>query len=217
MRLTLALLMTALPIPAAAQSWSWDASLAVVSEYRDRGYDLSAGRPVAQGDVSLSHASGIYGGIWASDIANYGGAQVEVTGFIGWAVTLGDWEIDVGIWQNVYPEGADVDYVEFPLQIGRAIGPATVSAGAVWAPAQTGTGDDENLWMWTRLDWAPEAWPLSIHAQLGHEDGGFAPDGKTDWLIGAEVPVGQGFVAGLDWVDSDVESGALVARLGWRR
>lgn len=203
--------------PASAQSWSWEGELGVASEYRDRGWDLSAGRPSVYGEITAVHGSGAYGGVWAADIADYEGAEVELTGYVGWAGAVGGWDVDLAVWQNIYPEGEDVDYVEFPVQVGRAFGPATVSGGAVWAPAQTGTGDDENLWVWTRLDWAPEAWPVALHARLGHEDGGFAPDGKTDWLVGAEAPVAAGVTFGLDWVDSDVEDGALVARLEWRR
>lgn len=206
-----------LAAPAAAQSWSWETAVGVVSEYRDRGWDLSAGRPSAYGEVTVSHASGAYGGLWVADVADYEGAEIELTGYVGWAGAVGGWDLDVAVWQNVYPDGVDVDYVEFPVQVGRTFGPATVSAGAIWAPAQAGTADDENLWVWTRLDWAPEAWPLALHARLGHEDGGFAPDGKTDWLVGAEAPVGHGLSLGLDWVDSDVDDGAVVARLEWRR
>ena len=217
MRAVLTLALLTFPTCVAAQDWSLDAALGMVSEYRDRGYDLSGGRPSAQGEIGLSHAGGAYGGLWAADIADYGGAEVELTAYLGWAGSVGAWDVDVGVWQNVYPDGTDVDYVEFPVQIGRSFGDLGVSAGAVWAPAQTGTDDEQNLWVWTRMDWAPETWPVSLHARVGHEDGGFAPDGKIDWLLGAEAPVGQGFTVGIDWVDSDVEDGALVARLGWRR
>lgn len=210
-------LLLAASSPVVAQSWSWETSVGAVSEYRDRGWDLSAGRPSAYGEATASHASGVYVGVWAADIADYEGAEVEMTGYVGWAGTLGGWDVDLGVWQTVYPDGVDVDYVEFPMQIGRAFGPATLSAGAIWAPAQTGTADDENLWVWTRLDWAPQAWPVALHARLGHEDGGFAPDGKTDWLVGVQVPVGDGFSVGVDWVDSDVDDSAVVARLEWRR
>jgi hypothetical protein len=82
----------------------------------------------------------------------------------------------------------------------------------VWAPAQGGTGKEANTWAWTRADYAPEAWPVSLHAHVGYEDGGFAPDGKTDWRVGLAAPVGA-FTIGLDWVDSDTEDSALVGSL----
>lgn len=196
--------------------WTVEGRISVVSDYRDRGYTLSDEQPAIQGEATLSHASGLYGGVWASGIDEYGigadgdGATIEVTFYVGWAGSVSGFDVDLGVWSNVYPDGEDVDYVEFPFQIGRTFGDATFSSGVVWAPSQTGTGDAANTWVWTRAEYWPEAWPVSLHATLGHEDGGFAPDGKTDWRIGVEAPLG-GFILGLDWVDSDTEDSAVVA------
>lgn len=200
--------------------WTVSGTAGVVSDYRDRGYTLSDGEPVVQADITVTHASGLYAGAWASGIDEYGvgpdgdGAEVEVTLYGGRAWDVAGFDVDLGIWANLYPDGDAVNYVEFPAQIGRTLGATTLSAGSVWAPAQTGTGDESNLWIWTRADYAPESWPVSLHAALGHEDGGFAPDGKTDWRIGVAAPLGP-VTLGLDWVDSDTEDSAVVARLNW--
>lgn len=209
-----------MPGAAVAQDpdWTVEGRVGVVSDYRDRGYTLSDQDPAPQGELTVGHASGLYGGVWGSGIAEYGvgadgdGAEIEVTLYAGWAGAVGGFDLDLGVWQNVYPDGDEVNYVEFPLQVGRAFGDATLSTGVVWAPAQAGTGDEANTWVWTRADYAPEAWPVSLHAQLGHEDGGFAPDGKTDWRVGLAAPAGP-FTLGLDWVDSDTEDSALVVSL----
>lgn len=215
-----AALLLAVPGMAWAQDpeWTVDGRIGVVSDYRDRGYTLSDEEPAVQGEITLGHVSGLYGGVWGSSIAEYGvgsdgdGAEVEITLYAGWAGDVAGFEVDVGVWQNLYPDGDDVNYVEFPLEAGRAFGDVAFSVGVIWAPAQTGTGDDENRWIWTRADYSPTAWPVSFHARLGHEDGGFAPDGKTDWRVGVEAPVG-GFVLGIDWVDSDTEDSAVVGRV----
>lgn len=217
------LAMLASTAPASAQEavpWSVEGRLGVVSDYRDRGYTLSDEEPVAQGEVTLSHASGFYGGVWGSGMDDYGigadgdGAKVEVTLYAGWAGSVSGFDIDLGVWQNLYPDGDDVNYVEFPVQISRAFGDTTLTGAVIWAPAQTGTGDEADTWVWTRADYAPAAWPVSLHAVLGYEDGGFAPDGKTDWRLGVAVPVGA-FTLGLDWVDSDTEDSAVVASVFW--
>lgn len=198
-----------------AQDWTWSGRVGAVSDYRDRGYTLSEGNAVLQGELTLSHASGVYGGVWASGIAEYGadmsgeGASTEVTLYAGWAGTVAGLDVDVGVWDNFYPGGTDVNYVEFPLEVARAFGDLTLTTGVVWAPAQTGTGDGDNTWVWGRAEYAPGSWPVSVHAALGHEDGGFAPDGKTDWRVGVVAPV-AGFKFGLDWVDSDTEDSAAV-------
>lgn len=216
-----ALLATAAPAMAQdAGPWSAEGRIGAVSDYRDRGYTLSAGDPSIQGEVTLAHETGLYGGVWGASIEEYGigadgdGATVEVTLYAGWAGSAGGFDVDLGVWQNIYPDGDGVNYVEFPLQIGRTFGDATFSTGVVWAPAQTGTGDEANTWVWTRADYAPQAWPVSLHAALGHEDGGFAPDGKTDWRLGVAAPLGD-FTLGVDWVDSDTEDSAVVASVFW--
>lgn len=211
-----------LPGAAGAQDpdWTVEGRVGVVSDYRDRGYTLSEQEPALQGDVTVGHASGLYGGVWGSSIDEYGvgadgdGSEIEVTLYAGWAGAVGDFDVDLGVWQNLYPDGEEVNYVEFPLQVGRTFGDTTLSTGVVWAPSQKGAGDEANTWLWTRGEYAPEAWPVSLHAQLGHEEGGFSPDGKTDWGVGIEAPF-RGLNVGLDWVDSDTEEGAVVARVYW--
>lgn len=200
--------------------WTVEGRAGVVSDYRDRGYTLSDGEPAVQGEITVGHVSGFYGGVWGSSIDEYGvgadgdGAEIEITLYAGWAGAVGGFDVDLGVWRNLYPDGDEVNYVEFPLQVGRSVGDATFTTGVVWAPAQTGTGDEANTWVWTRAEYAPEAWPVSLHAQLGHEDGGFAPDGKTDWRAGVEAPAGA-FTVGLDWVDSDTEDSAVVGSVFW--
>lgn len=204
----------------AAPSWSLDGRVGVVSDYRDRGYTLSDGAPSVQGEVTASHASGAYIGVWAAGIDAYGvgpdgdGATTEVTLYAGWSGEAGGFEVDLGAWGNLYPDGDDVDYIEFPLEIGRTVGPARFGAGVIWAPSQVGTGDEDNTYAWMRAEYAPETWPFALHAIVGYEDGGFAPDGKTDLRAGVEVPFGP-VILTLDWVDSDTEDSAAVGGIFW--
>lgn len=217
------ILAAATAAPALAQDagpWTVEGRFGAVSDYRDRGYTLSAEEAAVQGEVTVSHASGLYGGVWGSTIDDYGigadgdGARVEVTLYAGWAGAVSGFDVDLGVWQSLYPDGDDVNYVEFPIQIGRTFGDTTLSTGVVWAPSQTGTGDSANIWAGTRADYAPESWPVRLHAMIGHEDGGFAPDGKTDWRLGVEAPLGA-VTLGVDWVDSDTEDNAVVASVFW--
>ena len=200
--------------------WTVEGRIGVASDYRDRGYTLSGEEPALQGEVTLAHASGLYGGVWGSSIKEYGvgadgdGARIETTLYAGWASAVAGFDVDVGVWQNLYPDGDGVNYVEFPLQVARTLGDTTFETGVVWAPEQTGTGDEANTWLWMQVEYAPEAWPVSLHARLGHENGGFAPDGKTDWRVGVEAPF-RGLKVGVEWIDSDTEESALVAQVFW--
>ena len=83
----------------------------------------------------------------------------------------------------------------------------------IYAPSQTGLGDEDNTYLWTRVDYAPTTWPVSVSASVGHEDGGFAPDGKIDWKLAAERDFGPATLS-LAWVDSDTEDSAVMLSVG---
>ena len=57
------------------------------------------------------------------------------------------------------------------------------------APSQTSLGDEDNLYLCIDGDYAPEHWPVSVNAQIGHEQGAFA-DGKLDWQLGLAKGIG---------------------------
>ena len=98
---------------------------------------------------------------------------------------------------------------EFPVQVGKTFGATTLTAGAIYAPPQTGLGDEYDRYLWMQAAYAPEAWPVQLHATVGQEEGAFAPDGKVDWRLGVDAPVGK-VVLTLDWVDSDIDDSAVV-------
>lgn len=207
--------------PAKAQNryWTVEGSAAVVSDYRYRGYSLSGLDPAVQANLTASNASGLYGDVFVSTIAEYGvgadgdGADVEVTLTAGWAGEVGGFDVDVALSAYQYPDGSDVSYAEIPVQVGQTRGALTWTVGAAWAPGgQDALGGEDNRYIWAGLDLAPSAWPASFRGTVGYEDGAYAPGGKTDWLVGVTAPVG-GLRLGLDYVDSDADAAALVARV----
>lgn len=217
-RIVLVAIAIAIPVsPAAAQSpWSLEGTVGVVSDYRYRGYSLSDSDPALQAGLTLSHSSGFYGDVFISSIDEYGvgadgdGADLEATGSIGWAGTLGGFDVDAAVSAYRYPDGDDVDYIEVPVQIGQTLGALTWTVGVAYAPAQDALSDDDNRYGWAGLRYAPDGWPISLSGILGYEDGAFAPDGKSDWAASAEYDVGPATLA-LTWIDSDEDAGALVA------
>lgn len=217
-----AALSAAVPVSASfaqdlSSAWSVETEVGVVSDYRFRGVSLSGNNPALQGGVTAWNAgSGFYGTVWLSTLEEYGqtatrdGAEVEGTLGGGWSGEALGYVFDVGVEAYLYPGGQGVNYVEFPLSAQRAVGPVTVLAGLTWAPQQDALGDQDNTYVWTGVDYAPYGWPVSLNARVGYENGGFAPDGKTDWSAGLKAPVGR-LTLGLDWVDSDVDDGTVVA------
>lgn len=199
--------------------WALDVTAGAVSDYRYRGLSLSDSGPAAQARVTLSHRSGVYGDAYLSTIDEYGvdadgkGATLEATLTAGWAGATAGFDVDAGIAIYRYPGGRGVNYYEIPLQAGQTVGPLTWTLGAVYAPAgQSALGDESNRYVWGGLDLAPSQVPLTLKATLGYEKGAYASTGKTDWLLGATVPVGR-FSVGVDYVDSDAGKAAVVGRV----
>lgn len=198
-------------------TWAVSGTAGVVTDYRYRGYSLSDERPAAQAGLTASHVSGVYGDVYLSTIDEYGigddgdGAEIEATLTLGWAGAVAGFDVGAAIAAYHYPGGTDVSYFEIPVQVARTRGPLTGTLGAAWAPdGQTALGDDDNRYVWGGLDLAPATWPVSLRGTVGFEEGAYAPEGKTDWLLGMAVPFGP-TVLGFDYVDSDADTGAVVA------
>lgn len=187
--------------------WSLSGEIGVVSDYQYRGYSLSGSDPAVQGGLTVSGPKGFYAGAWASRIAEYGvgpdgdGAEVEIDLSVGRAFAAGGWDWDVALLRYGYPDGSGVDYFEVPLSASRTVGAFTGTLGLSYAPAQANLGDEDNLYFSMGAAYAPDHWPVSVNAQIGHEDGAFA-DGKLDWRLGLAKTIGPMTVS-LQYSDSD--------------
>jgi uncharacterized protein (TIGR02001 family) len=202
-----------------ASSITTEGGLAAVSDYRFRGVSLSDRKPALQADLTVSHNSGAYGGVFASTIDEYGqdsagkGATVELDYTLGWAFRAAGFDVDVAASAYTYPGGVDVDYVELPVQASRTAGAWTALAGFAYAPEQHAL-DRDNRYLWLGLDYAGDALPLDLSARLGREDGAFA-ERKTDWSLSARRTWGR-LQASATYVDSDQDGAALVLSLAAR-
>jgi uncharacterized protein (TIGR02001 family) len=182
--------------------------VAIVSDYRFRGWSLSDDKPALQVEADVSHASGLYAGVFASSIREYGvdadgdGATAEVDLYGGWAFALAGFDFDVGAMAYMYPDASDVNYYVIPVSMTRAFGEVSVTAGYEFTPRQTALGDDDSAYAWIGATWTPEFMPIAVTGAVGREDGAWAPDGKTDWTMGATYSL-EAVDLGLSYVDSD--------------
>jgi uncharacterized protein (TIGR02001 family) len=197
---------------------TFEFELGVVSDYRFRGLSLSDEEPALQGGLTASLANGAYGYAWASTIDEYGagadgkGATVEVDFVLGWAGSVAGFDVDASAQLYAYPSGSDVNYVEFPVSLSRAVGDWRWSLGAAYAPAQKALGDHDNGYGWAAIAW--EGAPLQMELRAGYEHGAYAPGGKWDWSAGVRRAIGP-VMAGVAYVDSDdrASSAGIVASL----
>ena len=189
------------------------ANVALVSEYRFRGVDLSGGDIAVQGGIDVGLPAGFYVGTWASsideDTVGYGHTELDVYG--GWSGEFGAISTDVGIIAYLYPNAGpgEFDYIELYGSVGASLGPAEVTLGVAYAPGQDsldfGGGVNDNLYIYG--DVGLGVGPATVTGHLGYTDGvlTYTNDGEAlDWSIGAEAAVpGTPLTLGLAYVGAE--------------
>lgn len=175
--------------------FSVSANVALTSEYRFRGVDLSGGEIAIQGGVDFATDSGFYIGTWASsldeDTVGYGSTEVDVYG--GFSGQISDAvSFDIGGIAYMYPDAGagDFDYLEVYGSVGFAFGPAEATVGVAYAPDQDSLGGTDNFYIYTDVGAGLPGTPITLSGHLGYTDGflTFTNDGKAfDWSIGAEA------------------------------
>ncbi|MCK0099804.1 TorF family putative porin [Qipengyuania sp. S6317L1] len=198
---------------------SFSANVALTSEYRFRGVDLSGGEIAIQGGFDLGHSSGLYVGTWASSLdeqtVGYGSTELDL--YAGWSGDLTDGlSADVGAIVYIYPDAGpgDFDYYEFYGSLSASIGPASVTGGFAYAPDQDSLGSTDNLYFYTDVGVAIPDTPITINGHVGYTDGflTFTNNSKAwDYSIGADFAVGP---ATLTAAYVGVEGDAAIDPLG---
>jgi uncharacterized protein (TIGR02001 family) len=186
--------------------------LGLVSDYRFRGISLSGRGPAAQGSITVTHQSGLYGGFWASSIdETAGGAEIELDLVTGYSGELSQGlSIDALLTYYAYPSDPDINYGEVWVTFAYEIGALTPKAGVAYAPEQNNLRDAlgnkrDNLYLFSGLDYAVESASVTLSTQIGHETGYLdvvEGGGKWDWQVGASIER-RGLILGLTYAGSD--------------
>ncbi|EQB09046.1 hypothetical protein L288_06865 [Sphingobium quisquiliarum P25] len=210
-------------------------SVALVSDYRFRGVSQTDKGMAIQGGITATHESGAYVGTWGSNLGGwgrFGGANMELDLFAGYAIPLGEnATLDVGLTWYMYPSGADkTDFAEPYVKLSSQIGPVKGLLGVAYAPKQEALGKwcsdaactvadpgdkEDNLYIWGDISGAVPNTPVTLKAHLGWSNGnsGLGPNGTSiaptgkylDWLVGAEAAIpGTPLTVGVSYVDTDI-------------
>ena len=209
-------------------------SVALVSDYRFRGVSQSDKAMAIQGGVTATHESGAYVGTWGSSLAGwgqFGGANMELDLFAGYAIPLGGATLDVGLTWYMYPSGADItDFAEPYVKLSSELGPVKGLIGVAYAPKQEALGKwcsdaactiadpgdkEDNLYIWGDISGAVPNTPVTLKAHLGWSNGnsGLGPNGTSiaptgkylDWMVGADLAIpGTPLTLGVAYVDTDI-------------
>jgi uncharacterized protein (TIGR02001 family) len=214
-------------------------SAAIASDYRFRGVSQSDQEMAVQGGITIAHDSGAYIGTWASNLAGwgtFGGANMELDLIAGYKTAIADGAtLDVGLTWYVYPGGADkTDFAEPYAKLTGTAGPATLTAGAAYAPKQQAIGKwyatgadaasgvytrpgakDDNLYLWGDAALPVTGSPITAKAHIGHSWGqdGLGPNATAvsptgsywDWSLGADATY-RNLTLNVSYVDTDISN-----------
>jgi len=179
---------TATPAPAEV-----GATASLLSEARLRGYSLSAGRPVAELDLSYDHLNGLYAGLSGSVVAHDGLKPLALEENVGFAKKLrGGPTLDFGIVNSNYSRHSghyrSLSYTEaYAGLIGRNVASHVyLSPNYFHSDTWTLYGDIDAAIQPARK------WRVTAHVgALNYLHG--APDEKSqyDWRIGVTREIGR--------------------------
>ena len=203
-------------------------SVGLVSDYRFRGISQTDKEMAVQGGITLTHDSGLYGSIWASNLAGwgtFGGSNMELDLVAGYRRPLGNVTVDVGLTWYMYPGGfSHTDFAEPYAKLSSTVGPVNLLAGVAYAPKQRALGNfsntpesrgqkQDNLYVWGDIAAGIPKTPITLKGHIGRSSGnpGLGPNGTSlaptgsywDWLIGADCVVGP-VTLGVAYVDTDI-------------
>lgn len=202
MKTIVSLAATALGLALAAPAVAQDApkpieisgSATIASDYRFRGVSQSNKGMAVQGGFTAKHESGLYAGVWASNLSGwgtFGGSNTELDLVAGYSLAAGPVTLDLGLTWYMYPGGNDItDFAEPYVKLSGAYGPVNLLAGVAYAPKQKALGawyntsadyltgvpntpnaKDDNLYVWVDGNTAVPGTPVTLKAHLGYSDG----------------------------------------------
>ncbi|MCX9147314.1 TorF family putative porin [Erythrobacter sp. WG] len=179
-------------------------SATITTDYRFRGVSQSDNGFAVQGGLTVSHTSGAYVGLWASNLAGwgtFGGPNLELDLIGGFKFPVGQGTADVGLVWYMYPGGAaTTDFAEIYAKLSGAVGPVSLTAGVAYAPPQEALGNvyptgarfvagrprkpgdtEPNLYLTGDAVYAITDTPVSLKAHIGYSDGnpGLGPNGTS--------------------------------------
>lgn len=224
-------------VPAAAQDAeppkpiTVTGSVALTTDYRLRGVSQSDEGMAIQGGLTVNHESGLYAGVWASNLAGwgaFGGSNSELDVIAGYKFALEGGALDVGVTSYFYPSGLPNTFFYEPYaKLSGTLGPASALVGVAYAPSQKALGNwntalggtpgdsGDNLYLWTDVSAAIPNTPVTAKAHLGYSEGnpGLGPNGTSvaptgkyvDWLLGLDVAVpGTPLTLSAAYVDTNI-------------
>jgi conserved hypothetical protein, proteobacterial len=193
--------------PALAQDDLFTVSgyLNFASDYRWRGLTQTDEHPAVQGELDLSHKSGLYVGVWASNIDyNDPDSHLELDAYVGFANSFAGIDYDVGIIYYTYPgDHTDSEYWELYADLAKDFGSFKVLGGLAWTTDYNGD-DVDQYYVYGGLE-VPVGKYFKVHGLVGYTDVDLDDTHWTHWELGVTASV-LGLDLDLSYHDIDRDS-----------
>lgn len=179
----------------------FSANVGFVSDYRFRGFTQADSEPAIQGGFDWSHDSGVYLGVWGSNV-EFNDAHIETDFYGGFANEIESFSYDVGLLYYAYPGSSDrfnFNFLEGYVGLGYDFDIAAVSIGAAYSPDFFG-GTGDALYSNAGVS-IPLPGEFALDAGIGYQ---MIEQGSpvTDWSIGLSKSF-LGFDFSVSYVDTD--------------
>lgn len=190
----------------------FSASMNFVTEYLFRGISQTTdGVPALQGSIDWAHESGVYIGVWGSNV-KFTDASLEMDWYGGWAGTIAD-TVDVGFGgiYYYYPGAAgslNYDYFEFTGNVGHDWGPLYTGLTLYYSPDYFGNSGDA---VYVSTDVTVPIWKsLALNLHHGYQsiekNSVFGTPNYNDFAVGVSATI-LGFDTSLTFSDTDMSKG----------
>jgi uncharacterized protein (TIGR02001 family) len=202
------------------------ANVALVSDYTFRGVSQTFRQPAIQGGIDYGHSSGIYLGVWSSNVSNvsYLGGSQEIDFYGGYKGKVNDdLNYDIGLLEYYYPNAVTAPAPAASnkyntLEAYGAVNYKFVGAkysysltdffGANTLTGATGsTKGSGYLDLYANYEVAPK---LTLVAHAGHQsvsNGGSIFLGYSDYKLGVTKDI-NGYVLGVAYIKTNLPTAA---------
>jgi len=195
------------------------------SNYVFRGMTYTQNRPALQGGFDYAHASGLYAGVWGTNVSSdaINEASLEVDFYGGYATTMDDWSFDLGLLQFYYPEhpklaGTDESYNT--LEAYGAVGwrwltlkySHTLTDFFGFNSDSMGGGGSSRGSGYLELNAKlPLAWETTLGLHVGRQRvRHYSEFDYTDWRVSLGKTFGEGWTASLAYTGTDADDSLWV-------
>ncbi|TAL52534.1 MAG: hypothetical protein EPN80_18830 [Pandoraea sp.] len=206
------------------------ANVGLASDYRFRGISQTDKNPAVQGGFDLTHTSGLYAGVWASNISwisdgnSAVSAPIEMDFYGGYrGEIVKGLTFDVGGLQYYYPGSypsnqyfprphtfelyAQLGYGPFTLKYSNSLTRLFGLVNPVTGASTTNSGYLDLTGNFD-LGW----WGLSATGHVGHQFvHNYSQASYTDWKIALNKDLGKGFSASLAYIDTNAKKSVYSA------